>query len=240
MIAGKFWSYHEIDTTVQSQLLKLLHHHKVSGIEILWECNIKYILPNLTLKPSGSTLCLNSLWHALHQMISSMILKLIPNTDNHLLHGLLRCNMSIFLWNYMFHMCPNVLNWMEIRRIWRMLMTPHSKLCSNRNTHFLVRRSIIFHDNWHLHISKWLLSELLKRSFQNLVSINGEVHILFMFQFKKHTWLYFTYGGGVPTARGSLDPAYDRWNDQERFKRWMRLDWSCRDRKGSLDYEVRS
>jgi hypothetical protein len=62
-----------------------------------------------------------------------MVLKVIPNMDNHLPHSLLRRNMSIFLRNYMLHMRPNVLNWIEIRRIWRVLMALHSKLLSDRN-----------------------------------------------------------------------------------------------------------
>src|SRR5579859_290267 len=102
-------------------------------------------------------------------MIPSMVLKVIPNTDNYLPHDLLRCNMSIFLRNYMLHMCPNVLNWIEIRRIWGMLMTLHSKLLSDRNTYLLMRRSIVFHDNQLFHVLKRLLPELLKWSCQDLV-----------------------------------------------------------------------
>jgi len=107
-----------------------------------------------------------------------MILKVIPNTDNHLLHDLLRCNMSIFLRNYMLHMCPNVLNWIEIREIGEILMAFHSKLLSNRNIHLLVRRSIVFHNNQLFHIFKGCFSELLKWSCQDLVSINNGVDLL--------------------------------------------------------------
>src|SRR5579871_1104536 len=95
-------------------------------------------------------------------MVLSMILKVIPNTDNHLFHDLLRRNMSIFLRNYMLHMCPNVLNWIEIRGIRGVLMALHFKLLSDRNTHLLVRRGIVFHNNWLFHVFKGLLPELLK------------------------------------------------------------------------------
>jgi hypothetical protein len=178
------------------QRLELFHHHTVPGIKTLRGYNIEYILPNLTLKSSGSTSCfdhrLNSLCHALHQMVPPMMLKVIPNTDNHLPHDLLRRNMSIVLRNYMLHMCPNVLNWIEIRRIWRVLVALHSKLLSNRNTHLLVRRSIVFHNNRLFHIFEGLLPELLKWSCQDLVSINGRVDLLSILQFKKHTWPHST------------------------------------------------
>jgi hypothetical protein len=121
-----------------------------------------------------------------------MVLKVIPNTDNHLPHDLLRRNMSIFLRNYMLHMCPNVLNWIEIRRVWGVLMALHSKLLPDRNAHLLVSRSIVFHDNWLFHIFEGLLPELLKWSCQDLVSIDGGVHLLSVLQFKKQTWSHST------------------------------------------------
>jgi len=82
MIGGKFWHDHEINPAQQPQFLELLHHREASHLQTLQGHNIKYILSNLILKISGSTLCfdhcLNSLWHALNQMIPLMVLKVIP------------------------------------------------------------------------------------------------------------------------------------------------------------------
>ena len=62
---------------------------------------MEYILCGRILKSSGFLFCfdhhLDSLRHTLHQMFSSIILKVIPDTDNHLLHDLQRDNMSIIL-----------------------------------------------------------------------------------------------------------------------------------------------
>jgi len=70
VIGGKFWHGHEINPAGKQQLLELLHHHKAPCLQTLRGYNIEYILPNLTLKTSRSTLgfdhCLNSLWHALN------------------------------------------------------------------------------------------------------------------------------------------------------------------------------
>jgi len=132
MISGKFWHDHAVNSAQQPQFLELLYHGKGSCLQTLQGYNIMYIISILTLKTSGSTLCLdhclNSLWHALNQMIPPMILKVMQATDNHLLHNLLRCNICIFLRNYMLHMCSNILKWLEIRRIWGLLMALHSKL----------------------------------------------------------------------------------------------------------------
>jgi hypothetical protein len=40
---------------------------------------------------------LNSIWHALNQIIPPVILKVIPNPDNHLLHYPQGRNVNIFL-----------------------------------------------------------------------------------------------------------------------------------------------
>ena len=152
MIGRNFRSRHEINPDGQQQRFELLHHHMAWCSKILVECSREYILPNLSLKSSISSFCLdhrlNSLWHALNQIIPLMMLKVISNTNNHLPHNLQRCNMSIFLRNYMLYMRPNVLNWIEIRRVWRVLMALHSQLLSNRNADLLVRRSIVFHNYW--------------------------------------------------------------------------------------------
>src|SRR5580692_7493527 len=71
-------------------------------------------------------------------------------------------------------------------------MALHSKLLSDRNTDLLVRRGIVFHNNWLFHVFKGLLPELLKQSRQDLVSINGGVDLLSILQFKKHTWSHST------------------------------------------------
>jgi len=132
MISEKYWGICKINSNLQLERFELLHHHDDSGGETLWECNIECILLNLSLKSSGSSFsldyCLSLLWHALNQMNPPMIYKVIPNTDNHLLHDLLRYNISIFLRNYILHMCSNVLNGIEIRRTWRVLMVLHFKL----------------------------------------------------------------------------------------------------------------
>ena len=81
----------------------------------------------------------------------------------------------------MFDMCPNIVNLIEIRGNWVVLMAPHSKRLADRNAHLLIR-SIIFYDNWLLHI---LFTKFLKWSFQGLVLINGEVDLFSICQFKK-------------------------------------------------------
>ena len=121
MIGRKYPNAHEINPEMQPQPLELLHHHKSSGIETSQWYSIMCILCNLTLISNGfpSCLdhCLNSLWHMLYQMILPMVLKVISNNDNYLLDNLLRCNMSIFLRNYMLYMHLNILNWIKIKGI---------------------------------------------------------------------------------------------------------------------------
>ena len=123
---------------MQPQPYEVLHHYRAPDIKTLWRYKIKWSKLNLTLKSGGSSFCfnhcLNSLWHAVNQIIPSIVSKVIPNTDNHLLRNLLRHNMSIFLWNNMLHMSLNVRNRIEIRGIRGVLMVLHSKLFSNRNT----------------------------------------------------------------------------------------------------------
>jgi len=85
-----------------------------------------------------------------------------------------------------------------------MLMTLHSKLLSDRNTYLLMRRSIVFHDNQLFHVLKRLLPELLKWSCQDLVSIDGGVHLLSILQFKKHTWSYSTPSKYPPEHHPSI------------------------------------
>ena len=136
--------------------------------------------------------CLNRLWHTFHQVIPSIVFKVISNTDNHFLDHLLRYNMSTFIRNYMFDICLNVLNWIEIITIWGILMMPHSKLLSDKNGQLFMRRSIIFYDNSYFHLSKHLVPELLQQSFENLVLINGGVHLLSSMQLKKHIRFHLT------------------------------------------------
>ena len=98
---GKYWNDREINHHWQSQFHELLHHHLAEGFETLGEESIIAILFNLILISSGTSFCfdhrLNSLRHALNQMISLMILKVIPNINDCLLHCLHRGNMFIFL-----------------------------------------------------------------------------------------------------------------------------------------------
>jgi hypothetical protein len=68
---------------------------------------------------------LNSAWHALNKMILPMVLKVIPQTNNHTLHLLHKGNMTIFHRDPMLYVCPNVLNGIQIRGIWGVLVTAH-------------------------------------------------------------------------------------------------------------------
>src|SRR5271154_4015235 len=88
----------------------------------------------------------------------------------------------------MLHVRPNILNGIEIRGVWRMLMTLHSKLLSDGNADLFMNRSIVLHDNWFLYVPKCLFPELHEWSRQDLISINGGIHLLSIFQMKKHTW----------------------------------------------------
>src|SRR5277367_2975472 len=88
----------------------------------------------------------------------------------------------------MLHVCSNVVNRIEIWRIGRVLMTSHSKHLSDRNTNLLMNRSIVFHDDWLLHLPKRLFPKVFERSNQNLISINSRIYLLSIFKIKKHTW----------------------------------------------------
>jgi len=62
----------------------------------------------------------------------------------------------------MLYVRPNIFNWVEIRGIRGVLMTPHSKLFSYRDADLFVDRSIVFHDNWLLNIPEQIFLELLE------------------------------------------------------------------------------
>jgi len=116
--------------------------------------------------------CLNLLWHAFNEMIPCSILQVYLHTYYHLLHCIDRGNIPILLCNPTLHMCPYILNRVEIRGIEWVLITSHSKLFSDKNTNRFVNRSIIFHHNWLFHISKRLFSELFAWSCQDLILIH--------------------------------------------------------------------
>jgi hypothetical protein len=65
---------------------------------MLGEENISLFETTLMLIMGGATFGLdhhlNSIWHALNQMIPPVILKVIPNLDNHLLYCLQGCNVT--------------------------------------------------------------------------------------------------------------------------------------------------
>ena len=146
-----YWNDYEINTRMQPQLLEFFHHHKASGIETLQGTNIEYILPNEILKLSEFPFCfdyrLGSFEYALHQMIPLIVLKVILYIDNHVLHDFQRGNTSIFLQNYMLHMGSNVLNWIKIEGICKVLIVLHLRLLFDKNIYLLMRRCIVFHDN---------------------------------------------------------------------------------------------
>ena len=71
-------------------------------------------------------------------------------------------------------------------------MTLHPQLLSDRNTYLLVNRSVVFHDNWLLNLFKGLLPELLEWSCQDLIPVDGRIHLLPISQIKKKTWPHFT------------------------------------------------
>ena len=177
------------------QFCKFLHHHITWWIEMLGSCYLDTLLsiPNLI---SGWTIfCLdyhlNFAWHTFNEMILSMVSKVIPQKDNCTLHLFYRYNITKFLWDSILYVCPNVLNGIQIRRIWGMLVALHCQFQSDWNTNLFVDRSIVFHDNWLFQILKWLFSKLLKRSCKNLVWINSRVD-LSICQLKKQSRFYLT------------------------------------------------
>ena len=79
-----------------------------------------------------------------------------------------------------------------IRGIGRVLMTPHSKRFSDRNTNLFMNRSFILHQNWIFYISKSLFSELLEWSCQDLIPINTGINHHFIPQVKKCSGSYLS------------------------------------------------
>jgi len=103
-----------------------------------------------------------------------------------------RCNMTKFLWDSMLHVRPNVLNEIQIWRIWGILVALYFQFQSDWNTNLFVDRSIVFHDNWLFQILKRLFPKLLKRSCKDLVSINSRVDLLSICQLKKQSRSHLT------------------------------------------------
>jgi len=103
-----------------------------------------------------------------------------------------RGNIPILLYNPTLHVCPYVLNRVEIRGIEWVLITSHFKLFSDKNTNRFVNRSIIFHHNWLFYISKRLFSELFAWSYQDLILIHCWIDCHLIFQIKKHSRSHFS------------------------------------------------
>ena len=98
---GKYPNDHKINHRWQPQFHELLHHHLAERFEIFRGESIVAILPKIILISSGTSFsldhCLNSLRHALNQVIPLMVIKLIPNINDYLLHRFQRGNMIILL-----------------------------------------------------------------------------------------------------------------------------------------------
>ena len=76
-------------------------------------------------------------------------------------------------------------------------------LLSDRNTHLLVRRSIVFHNNWLFYVFEECLLELLKQFYQDLVSINCRVDLLFLLQFGEYIQSHSTLSKCPPEHHSS-------------------------------------
>ena len=78
------------------------------------------------------------------------------------------CLDLVFLDHVWIHwVCASVLTcWMHA--VWRVLRRLHPKLLSDGNTYLFMNRSIIFHDNWLLYISKHLFHNSMSGSFNIL------------------------------------------------------------------------
>ena len=146
----KYSNSYKITIRLQLQPQELLHYCKSSDIKPLQRHSIECIISNLTLKLnkflSCFDYCLNLLQHNLYQIIPPIVHKVISNTDNYFFYNLLRCNISIFLQNYILYICLSIFNWIKIRRIQRVPIALHFQLFSDRNAH-LIRRNIVFYNN---------------------------------------------------------------------------------------------
>src|SRR5438552_18845654 len=106
-------------------------------------------------------------------------------------------------------MAPNILDWFQVTRVWRVLMIDNSKRFSDRNTNLLMRWCIVFQ------VSIGFKPKVLKRSRQYLVSVNLRINVLSWCQLKKHSRTHLTHpectSEHYTTSRFSFLIVYTVW-----------------------------